>query len=77
MANILFVSFGFLLVVIGFGLNVYVFLNTKDGSFDHFFEPFSVFQASLFNEEGNKYRKYLAYVYALMVLNLLAWFACT
>lgn len=69
------ISIWFLLVILGFGFHISAYMNTKDGKFGHFFNPASIFQASLFNDLGNKYRKYLVIVLVLMTCNLGVWYA--
>ena len=75
--SFLIVPFWFLLCIISFGFFVASFFNTKDGYFLHILNPLSIFQASLFNEVGKKYRKGVFYSVLLFVILGVAWLLVT
>lgn len=69
----LIISAWYLACVIGLGLFITTYCNTKDGQLSHIFNPISIFQPSLFTNEGNKYRKAVLYTYVVMIILGIMW----
>ena len=70
----LIISAWYFICIIGLGLFITAYCNTKDGQFFQILNPISIFQPSLFTEEGNKYRKAVMYLYAaLIILGVIWW----